>query len=183
MATAILPDLSLDSKIVPHHSPPKSDRRRDDDPTDSNASVSLISGNFQFVSSSVFKASHFEYVSSCAIDERKGMLYLLRSRDPVVVVLDDKGATVSKWTAAETRITKGSAIKYKHDSGQTTVWVVDTGSSCIRSFDDTGSPFDPIGPDVYPDKFGAVRIPYFGFRLPSLMCYMLDYRCRLGLYW
>ena len=183
MATAILPDLSLDSKTVPHHSLPKSDRRGYDDPTDSNASVSLLSGDFQFVTSSVFKPSHFEYVSSCAIDERKGMLYLLRSRDPVVVVLDDTGATVSKWTAAETRITKGSAIKYKHDRGQTTVWVVDTGSSCIRSFDDTGSPFDPIGPDVYPDKFGAVRIPYFGFRLPSLMCYMLDYRCRLGLYW
>lgn len=155
MATAILPDLSSDFKVVPHHPPP---RRDDADPTGSDASVSLLSGTFQFVSSPVFTGSSFEYVSSSAIDERKGMLYLLRSRDPVVVVLDSNGTPVSSWTAAQTGIKSGSSIKYRHDGGQTTVWVVDMGSSCIRPFDDTGHPYDPIGPHIYPETFGQVRI-------------------------
>ena len=158
MAFAILPDISLDYKAGPRISPPLGSPS--DDPTRTRAATSLISGSFQFVDSTFFSSSHqfLNDISSCTIDQPGGRVFLLRHSDPVVVVLDRSGRVLSQWTAAETKIKKGSSIKCRYFNDLMTVWVVDTDSSCIRPFKDNGDPLDPIGPHLSPgdETFGKV---------------------------
>ena len=159
MAFAILPDISLDYKAGPRLYPPQ-DKERLEDPTRTRAATSLVSGSFQFVDSTFFSSSNqfLDDISSCAIDQPGGRVFLLRHSDPIVVVLDRSGQVLSQWTAAQTNIKNGSSIKCRYFNALTTVWVVDTDSSCIRPFTDSGDPLDPIGPDLEPgdERFGKV---------------------------
>lgn len=163
MASTVLPDISSDYKPGPRISPPYTHLPPIDDPLQTKAATSLVSGTFQFVDQIIWLSpALLKEASSCTFDGLGGRIFLLRRSDPVVVVFDVSGNAIGEWSAAQTGIKNGISIKCKYTNNSlesTTIWVVDSEDSCIRPFDVNGHPLDPVGPVFIPGKegFGKVR--------------------------
>jgi hypothetical protein len=144
----------------PVHDPLVGDKA---DPTD--AAVSLQSGTFQYVNSSLLTSasSSLTQVSASAIDPSTGDSYFLRRATPNIVILDAGGNTKAK--ISDPALVSGHSITViQAGSGSgPQAWVTDRGSSMIRLYGPDGSIGATLGPTVSEPTsgssitFGAVR--------------------------